>query len=68
MNFKAMRYETTSFNRIVADKSHHVTLAQDCVTRLNIKKLSKCLPCGIGKLGVSKKYTKLIKPDLKSIS
>ena len=27
MNFKAMRYESTSFNRIVADKSQPVTLA-----------------------------------------
>ena len=24
VNFKAMRYESRSFNRIVADKSHHV--------------------------------------------
>ena len=26
-NLKAIRYESTSFNRIVADKSHRVTVA-----------------------------------------
>ena len=28
LNFKAMTFESTGFNRIVADKSHDVTLAQ----------------------------------------
>ena len=27
MNFKVIRYESSSFNRIVADKSYRVTLA-----------------------------------------
>ena len=29
-NLKAIRYESTSLNRIVADKLHHVTAALDC--------------------------------------
>ena len=28
MNLKAIRYESTSFNRIVADKSHRVIVAR----------------------------------------
>ena len=30
-NLKAIVYESTSLNRIVADKSHRVTVALDCV-------------------------------------
>ena len=29
VNLKAIRYESTSFNRIVADKSHRVIVAYD---------------------------------------
>ena len=32
MNFKVMTYGSTSFNRIVADKSHSVTLALEMLT------------------------------------
>ena len=28
-NLKAIRYESTSFNKIIADKSHRVIVAQD---------------------------------------
>ena len=31
-NLKAIRYEPTDLNRIVADKSHHVIAALDVVT------------------------------------
>ena len=43
-NLKAIRYESTSFNRIVADKSHRVIAALvDCI------KMAPCLPKKVAK-------------------
>ena len=42
MNFRAMRYESTSLNRIAAEKSHHVPKAL-VFSRLGIK----MVPCVI---------------------
>ena len=46
MNFKAMRYEPTSFNRIVADKSHGVKLGLHdtiCLTDCFVLTLGHCV-------------------------
>ena len=46
MNFKAMRYEPTSFNRIIADKSHGVKLRLHdtiCLTDCFVLTLGHCV-------------------------
>ena len=46
LNFKAMRFESTCFNRIVSDKLHRVTLvlhAYDCRTVFFVFTLGHCV-------------------------
>ena len=57
-NLKAVSYESTSLNRIVANKSHRVIVAEGskCFKFLNVKKLQVAIYFDLGLAGLQSRY------------
>ena len=66
-NLKAIRYESTSLNRIVADKSHRVIVALHdavCLTPCFVLKLGHCVNCEVMRYGWLQRAITLFPVDI----